>query len=330
MKILISDYVDSMMPYHDLEIKTLKEGLGDDIEVEVYVYSDDKREEFYEHLKDADALLTAFIQMNEEALDHAPNLKVISINATGFDNVDLDAADKRGIGVCPVGEYCTQDVSETAIAYMMALNKYLKGYQKMIDVDHNWDYAGLPANPRIENQTLGIVGFGKIGKCTAKKAKGLCAEIIAVDPNVDKEVADSLGVELTTKEDLLRRSDIIINHMCLTPENHHYFNSETFAMMEKKPIFINLGRGLSVDEGALQYALDNGQIRAAGMDVLYDETPDLANHPLVGRDNVLITPHSAFYSTTSTEDLMRLSSLNIVYFLTGKIEKVFKLVNLKK
>ena len=327
MKILISDHPDSMMPDHELEIKTLKEGLGEDVEIEVYEYYDEKREEFYEHLKDADALLTAFTTIDAEAMDHAPKLKVISLNSTGYDQVDLAAATERGIGVCPVGEYCTWDVSESAIAYMYALNKHFKFYQREIDVDHKWDYAAAPQWPRIENQTLGIVGFGKIGKCTARKCKGIVGRIIANDPFIDKNLFAENGVEEVDVDTLLAESDIIVNHMNLNETNMHYFDAEKFAKMEKKPIVINLGRGLCVDEPALIKALDEGQIRAFGADVLYDETPDLANHPLVGRDNVIITPHSAFYSTTAIEDLERFSCQNIVYFLTGQKEKVFKLVN---
>lgn len=327
MKILISDHPDSMMPDHELEIKTLKEGLGEDVEVEVYEYYDEKREEFYEHLKDADALLTAFVQIDKEAMEHAPRLKVIAINATGYDNVDMEEATRRNIGVCPVGEYCTWDVSEAAVAYMYALNKNFKFYQRQIEQEHKWDYAAAPELPRIEDQTIGIVGFGKIGKCTARKCQGIVGRIIANDPFIDKSLFGENNVEEVDVDTLLAESDIIVNHMNLNETNYHYFDAEKFAKMKRKPILINLGRGLCVDEPALIDALDQGVIRAFGADVLYDETPDLANHPLVGRDNVVITPHSAFYSSSSLRDLEVFSSRNIVYFLTGQKDKLFKLVN---
>lgn len=327
MKILISDYPDSMMPEHGLEVATLKAGLGEDVDIEIYPYADEKRSEFLEKLGDADALLTAFIPIDSEAMEAAPHLKVVSINATGYDNVDLGAATAHGIGVCPVGEYCTWDVSESAIAYMFALNKHIKFYQEQIDVEHRWDYAAAPQWPRLENQTVGIVGFGKIGTCTAKKAKGLVARVIAYDPFVSDEAFEAAGVERVGIDELLEQADIIVNHMRLTADNRHFFDTEKFARMCRKPILINLGRGLCVDEEALLRALDDGAIRAFGADVLYDETPDLAHHALVGRDNVIITPHSAFYSTTSIEDLMRLSCQNVVYYLRGEKDKVFKLVN---
>lgn len=327
MKVLISDHPDSMMPSHELEIETLKAGLGQDLEVEVYEYDPEKHAEFLERLGDADALLTAFVTIDEAVMEAAPKLKVVSLNSTGYDQVDLEAATARGIGVCPVGEYCTWDVSESAIAYMFALNKHLKHYQTDIDVRHEWNYASAPQWPRLENQTVGIVGFGKIGRCTARKAAGLADRVIAYDPYVSEEVFAEQGVEKVDIDALLEESDVIICHMFLTEENKKFFDAEKFAKMARKPIFINLARGLCVDEPALLAALDSGQIRAFGADVLYDETPDLAANPLVGRDDVMLTPHSAFYSTTAIEDLERLSCRNIVHFLRGEKEKVFKLVN---
>lgn len=328
MKVLISDLPDSMMPDHTLEIETLRAGLGPEVQVEVYEYAEEKRDEFYERLSDADALLTAFTTVDAEAMAHAPKLKVISLNSTGYDQVDLEEATKRGIGVCPVGEYCTWDVSESAVAYAFALNKHFKFYQREIDERGKWDYAAAPQWPRMEDQVLGIVGFGKIGTCTARKMSGLVKRVIACDPYVDEVAFEALGVECVSKEELLAQADIVVNHMNLTEENVHYFDTAAFdAMAARAPLFINLGRGLCVDEEALIKALDMGKLRAFGADVLYDETPDLANHPLVGRDNVIITPHSAFYSTTAIEDLERLSCQNIVHFLKGEKGKVFKLVN---
>ena len=295
MKVLICDHADCMMPDHALEIETLRAGLGEDVEVEVLEYEDDKRDEFYEHVADADALLTAFVTVDAEAMDRAPKLKVVSLNSTGFDQVDLDEATKRGIGVCPVGEYCTWDVAESAIAYMGALNKHFKFYQREIDERHKWDYAAAPQWPRLEDQVLGIVGFGKIGKCTAEKAMGLVKRVIACDPHADDAAFAERGVTRVSKEELLAHADIIVNHMCLTDDNVRFFDEAAFDSMARRPIFINLGRGLCVDEEALVDALDAGKLRAFGADVLYDETPDLAANKLVGRDNVIITPHSAFY-----------------------------------
>ena len=329
MKVLISDHPEMLMPDHELETATLKAGLGDDLQVDVLAYTEDMpKEVLYDAVKDADALLTGFLTCDEALMNHAPKLKVISINSTGYNLVDLDAATARGIGVCPVGEYCTWDVSEGAIAYMYALNKNMKAYMYDLERNRKWDYLAAPITPRIEDQTLGIAGFGKIGKCTARKAKGLVKRILVVrDPCCTQEDYDAAGVTPVEPEELFRESDVIVNHMNLTDENYHYFDARAFSMMERHPILINLGRGQHIDEDALIEALENGTVRAFGADVLYGDPPVLENHPLLDRPNVIVTPHTTWYSTTAIETLERISSQNIVYFLTGQKDKVFKLVN---
>ncbi len=326
MKVLISDYVAGLMPTHDYERSILEFSMPD-VEIEVYVYTDENREEFLSKMEDVDALLTAFIKIDKEVFDRSKKLKCISINATGYDNVDLEEATKHKVGVFPVGEYCTLDVAEHTIALMLALNKNLKHYINDIDHRHIWKYDSVDSPVRIGNQVLGIFGFGKIGKAVAKLAQGLGMEVIAHDPNVDRDLAKSMGVKLVDKETILKTADVITNHMNLDKLNTAYFTRKEFEMMQKKPIFLNLGRGMSINEDDLAYALDKGLVRAAGLDVLYDEKPDLKYHKLAHRENVIITPHSAFFSDDSIKDLQRISCENIVYYLLGKKDKVFKLVN---
>lgn len=326
MKILISDYRASMMPSHDYEIQVLRKGLPD-AEIEVYEYSDEKRAEFYEKLQNTNALLTAFIRMDREALEHAPNLQVISNNATGYDCVDLPEATKRSIGVCPVGEYCTWDVAEHTIALMLALNKNLKEYTYDIEKKHVWEYSISNIPTRILNQTLGIFGFGKIGKAVAKMARGLGMQVIAMDIADKKEEAEKLGVEMVTAEEIYERADVISNHMNLGAGNRDYFTIREFRRMKRHPIFLNMARGVSINEEDLAQALDEGILRGAGLDVLSDETPKLEGHPLVNRRNLIITPHAAFFSKEAFEDMQRISCENIVHFVKGEKENVFRLVN---
>ncbi|AYQ26466.1 MULTISPECIES: NAD(P)-dependent oxidoreductase [Enterococcus] len=327
MKIVISDYKDSMMPTHDVELEVLKKGLGEDVEIVIYEYTDEKKEEFYEIIKDADALLTAFIQFNREMFEHAPNIKVISINATGYDNVDLSVAKSRHIGVCPVGEYCTIDVAEYTISLILSLVKNLKIYSYDVEKNHQWRYEVGEENKRIKDLTLGIFGFGKIGKAVAKRAIALGMRVLACDPFVDKEEAVKLDVEIVDIEHLLQEAEVITNHMNLNESNYQFFDLDKFSQMTKKPYFINTGRGACVVEEDLSKALALGYIKGAGFDVLKDEHPDLAHHELVNKDNVIITPHAAFYTSSSIAELQRISTQNIVYYLTNQKNKVFKLVS---
>ncbi|WP_314067292.1 NAD(P)-dependent oxidoreductase [uncultured Vagococcus sp.] len=326
MKIVISDYPDSMMPTHDEEQQLLRTHFPD-CEIVIYEYSDEKRQEFFNVIHDADAILTAFMPIDEEAMSQAPGLKVISLNATGYDNVDLSAATQRGIGVCPVGEYSTIDVAEFTMAMMMSLVKNLKQYGHDIDHHHQWRFDYVTPNPRLQDMTLGILGFGKIGQAVAKRALALGMTVIACDPFIDQKILVDLNVTSVTQEKLFATADVISNHMNLTDSNKGLFNRSNFLKMTQRPYLINMGRGASIIEADLIWALDQGHLKGAGLDLLGDETPDLTNHPLVGRSDVLITPHAAFYSTTSIKELKRISTENIVYYLQGQMDKVFKLVN---
>lgn len=314
------------MPSHDYEISLFK-GAFPDAEICVYEYTDEEKDEFKQKIRDADALLTAFMPVNKEIFDAASKLKVVSLNATGYDNVDLIEATKHGVGVCPIGEYCTLDVAEHTIALMLALNKHLKSYTYDIEKRFRWSFDTPKPSPRIGEQTLGIFGFGKIGKRVTKLAQGLGMTVIASDPYADRETAASLGVELVSPDEIYERADVISSHMNLDNSNKEFFTAKEFSKMKRKPIFLNLARGLSVNEEDLADALDKGIVRAAGLDVLKDEKPELKGHILANRENVIITPHAAFYSIQSMEDIQRISCENIINFLKGDREKVFKLVN---
>lgn len=327
MKVLIADYKESMMPKHDLERQVLTAGLAN-CEIEVYEYTEKRRAEFLAKLAQVDALLTAFIPLDRAALAQAGQLKVIAINATGYDNIDLAAAEEFGIGVCPVGEYCTQDVAEFTITTMLALVRQLKAYVTDVDQNDAWRYDLITPNSRLSNQTLGIVGLGKIGRAVATRAHALGMRVLATDPFIsDADFTKvSAFVELVSPATLFSEADVVTNHMNLNSTNYDYFDAAAFAQMQNHPYFINMGRGAEVVEAALVAALDQGQLKGAALDVLTTENPDLAHHPLVGRPNVLITPHVAFYSTDSLVDLQRISCQNIVHYLNGEPEKVFKLV----
>lgn len=327
MKIVIADYPESMMPTNELEKQVLMQGLAD-CQVVIFPYHDDQRAKFLQEIHDADALLTAFIKVDEDVLAAAPQLKVISINATGYDNVDLAAAKRHHVAVCPVGEYCTEDVAEFTITTMLALVRNLKAYLTDVDQHHQWRYDYAQPNCRLSNLTLGIFGLGKIGRSVAKKAAALGMTVLANDPFISKENYAKVAnqVQLVSVTDLLSRADVVTNHMNLNDSNHDFFTADRFAQMTKHPYFINMARGAEVDEQALVAALDAGQLRGAALDVLATEFPDLAHNLLVGRENVLITPHTAFYSTDSLTALQTISCQNIVYYLTGQLEKVFKLV----
>lgn len=191
------------------------------------------------------------------------------------------------------------------MALMLALDRRLKTYIRTVDSEHCWKYYMASKPMGLNSSTLGLFGFGKIGRAVARRARGFGMRVLAVDPHADEQQASELGATITDAKTLLRESDVISNHMNLTAENRHFFDDAGFAAMEKHPIFLNVSRGGSVDA----------------------EKPDLENCALIGRENVILTPHAAFYSARSIEALQRMSCHNLTDCLTGNRAHAFKIVN---
>lgn len=326
MKVMLSDFKELMQKDNMVEIKLLKKDHPDWIIV-TQPYDEKEPSAFFAELKDVDALITAFLPINKMILDAAPRLKLISISAVGYEKVDLKMAQKRGVRVCAIGEYCTQDVAEFTISLMFALVKRLKQYDRLVVENHRWEYDAFMAQPRLSRMTLGIFGYGRIGAAVAKMAVALGMRVIAYSHHI---IAGTIkdNVEFVSEEELLAKSDIISNHMRATTENYHFFNADIFKKMrQKKPYFINVSRGETVDETELLSAIDNGMVRGAALDVLESEPPALVNNPLLQRDNIIISPHAAFYSQDSMAMLQRISCQNVTSFFEGRDEKVFNFVD---
>lgn len=319
MRLLLCDYKNVMEEDYTLTIRAIRQVLP---EAEVIICPFTDKEALYRALVGVEGMITAFLPLDEEFFAHAADLKCVSVNAAGYGNVNLAAARAHDVKICHIAEYCTQEVAEHTFALILALNRNLKYYGRRIEKQKEWRYASIAGGRTLSSQTLAIFGFGKIGRRVAQFAKGFGMEVLAVDPFLPPEIAQEAGAKLVTAGEAFARADIITNHMNLTEENYHFFGEETFRKMEKKPLFVNVGRGACVDEAALIKALDEGLIRGAGLDVLEAEEPDLANSPLLGRENVVLTPHSAFYSKESMDRLQIISGENLAYALTGQDEKV--------
>ena len=324
MKIVIADYPDVLGRELEKEFAFLREDIPD-AEIVVHPYRDAAL--FYREMADADGLLTAFLPLDKAALNRMPRLRAISINATGYNFVDLEETRRHGIAVCAIGEYCTQEVADHTMALMLALDRNLKVYFRTIDREHRWQYYAAPRPMGLAGRTLGLFGLGKIGKAVSRRAQGFGMRVLAVDPRATPEQAEAVGACLSDEATALREADVISNHMNLTGENERFFDYARFCRMEKHPIFLNVSRGGSMVETDLVRALDEGLVRAAGLDVLEAEKPDLSRCALVGRENVIITPHAAFYSSRSIEALQRISCRNLTGCLTGRWEQVFRVVN---
>lgn len=324
MKIVFAEYPETRSRNVDTELACMPEGT----EVGFAVYDEQNLEAYREALADCDAVITGFAPIDEKAIDAMRNCKIISVQATGWNFVAHEYAKSRGIAVSAIGEYCTKEVADHTIMLMLALRKRLPYLQRRVNVEKVWETATLETLgiKGVWGQTLGIVGLGKIGKAVAARAKAFGMEVIACDPFIPDSDFEKAGVKKVDIEYLLANSDVVSSHMDLNHTNERYFDAEKFAMMKKQPIFLNVSRGGEVDEDAMLAALESGQILAVGLDVLTSESPELESCPFIGREDCIVTPHSAFYSDDSIEACERISVLNAVNYINGEPDKVFKLV----
>lgn len=279
-------------------------------------------EDLIKNLQDVDAVISAYEPFTKKVIDSLPNLKIISQAAIGFNSVDIEAAKERVIPVINNPSYCTPEVADHTMGLILTLDRQIIGFNKSVHEDKEWKSDLFPDIVRLSEQTLGLYGFGNIAREVAKRASGFGIKIIAVDPFMNNELAEKLGVEVVTFDELIERSDIISVHVPFMKETENALSMEQFKKMKKKPVIVNAGRGGIVNEDDLAEALDLGLVRGAALDVLVEEDPDLNNSKLVGRDNVILTPHIAYYSKTSQYEIEKRSAQNIGLYLDGKFDEL--------
>lgn len=275
-------------------------------------------------------------QINKEVIAQSPDLKQITVRATGFDNVDVREAKKRGITVCNVPTYGENTVAEHTFGLILNLSRKIhKSIQSVKEKGFVPDgLRGFDLN----GKTLGIVGTGQIGSHVARIARGFEMNVLAFDVNEDKKMAKRLGFAYVSLEDLLKNSDIITLHVPYNRHTHHLINSENIKLIKKGAHIINTARGGVVETGALIGALNEGILAGAGLDVLEEEhdlgeeikllskkTTEnvdfktmLQNHILMERENVIITPHNAFNSKEAIQRILDTTIENIKAFAEGK------------
>lgn len=324
MKVVICDYKTDLARNVEYEKELLRKAFPD-VQIETYEYHDDKKE-LISIVADADAVINTYIDFDREILSQCKKLKVIALNAVGYNMVDVAAATEYGVMVCPAAEYCTVEVAEHTMALLFALCRALRKYVTSIE-NHVWDYTIGGNVERISGKTMTIFGFGKIGKAVAQRAQAMEIKVQVVSGSLKPEAAEALGVKLVDCDTALETSDILSNHQALNEKTAGYFNLEKFARCKRRPIFINTGRGGSVVEDDLVKALDDGYISAAGLDVLASENVDFSQLKLLGRDNVIITPHVGFFSIQAARDLQDIACNTVICAMKQEYDGISKIVN---
>jgi D-3-phosphoglycerate dehydrogenase len=257
------------------------------------------RDEVLAAIPNADALIIrSATKVDGKMMDAAPKLKLIGRAGVGVDNVDLSAATERGIVVMNAPDGNTTATAELAFALMLATARFIPTAHTSL-AGGQWDRKSFTGT-ELRGKTLGIIGFGRVGRAIAKRALAFEMTVIAYDPYISAESGRALGVELLSLETLYSRADYITLHALVTDENRHMINAAAIAKMKKGVRIINAARGALVNESDLAEALKSGQVAAAGIDVYNDEPPEAGN-PLIGLKNVVHTPHLGA-STVEAQD----------------------------
>ena len=265
--------------------------------------------------QNAQAVFVTYAQITADVIAGLENCKVIGRFGVGTDNIDIEAATNAGIVVTYAPVYCIDEVSDHAMALLLSLARKIPISTSMVSAGR-WEMPAVVPIRRLRGRTLGLVGIGNIAQAIVGKAQAFGLKTIAADPYAPDEVFAKMNTERVQLDELYERSDYISVHAPLTPETESMFSSEAFRKMKSDALLINTSRGPVVDVDALVNALDAGEIGGAALDVLPQEPP-AADHPLLGRDNVILTPHTGFYSEDALLDLQTTVATDVATVLGG-------------
>ncbi len=266
--------------------------------------------------READAILVTYAKLPGELLRQLTRCRAIGRFGLGVDNIDTKTAAELGIVVTYVPDYCMHEVSDHAMALLLALARKIPFSDKLVQ-SGRWEMPAVAPLRRLAGQVLGLIGFGNIPRALAPKAKAFGFEVIAHDPYAGKDVFAACAVEAVSLETLLARSDAISVHAPLTPATRGLIDAAALARMKKGAVIVNTARGPLIDEPALLAALDSGHLGGAALDVVATE-PLPKDSPLLGRDNVILTPHTAFYSVEALDELQTKCATDVASVLSGK------------
>jgi D-3-phosphoglycerate dehydrogenase / 2-oxoglutarate reductase len=273
-------------------------------------------DELLDLVPEADAILTCFAHVTPAVIRAGERLKVIGRYGIGVDNIAVDEATRRGIPVTNVPAYCLHEVAEHVLALILCMARGIHLYDRAVRRGH-WALATGRPIPRIAGSTLGIVGFGRIGRALAAKAAGLGLHVVAHSPSTPQDHIRVAGAEPVELLELARRSDFVSLHVPLTERTRNLVGDAFLAAMKPTAYLVNAARGAVVDRVALQNALANQQIAGAALDVFVPEQLE-PDDPLLAGERLLATPHVAFYSEESVAALATLAASNVAAVLAGK------------
>jgi D-3-phosphoglycerate dehydrogenase / 2-oxoglutarate reductase len=269
-----------------------------------------------------DAIMNQYARVGAKTIAAMERCKVIARYGVGVDIVDVPAATARNLLVTNVRDYCTDEVADHAIALWMALARKLFQYDRATHRG-TWSWrSGAPVN-RLRGQAMGIVSFGKIGQAIAARARAFGAELLVYDPFLSPEAIAAHGATKMDKDDLLRAADVVVMQVPMSAETRHFLGPREFALMKPGVFIVNTGRGPTIDNRALHDALVSGRVAGAGLDDPEEEPAKRAHwspadNPLFALDNVIVTPHAAYYSEQSIRLAREIAASEVRRVLLGE------------
>ena len=276
-------------------------------------------EEFAEGVKDMDAIITSWgFRIDAELISKLNKCVVIGVGSVGVDMVDIEAATAAGIVVTNVPDVFIEEVADHAMMMLLAAGRRMKLMNRMA-AEGNWWHGRpiLSEVPRLYGQTLGLLAFGNVSRCMARRAKAFGMNIISHDPYLSELTISESGVEPVSFNELLERSDYLSIHAPHNEDTHHIIDASALAKMPNHSVLINSARGPLIDESALIDALQKGEIAGAGLDVLEKEPPEKDN-PLLTMENVVVSPHVASATTRMRPETRRRTGHEVALVLKNK------------
>lgn len=306
-RVLVTDYTWESL---ELERQILAE-----VGASLVVAESGEEEELIELAAGAEGILTCFARVSARVITAASTLRVIGRYGIGVDNIDVAEATHRGIPVANVPAYCVDEVAEHVISLLLAHVRGIALYDRAVRTG-DWSLAtGLPLR-RVSGSTLGIIGFGRIGRAVADRARGLGMEVLVCGHRLDAERLAADGVSVVDMDVLAEQSDYVSLHVPLTESTTGLVDASFLARMKPTAYLLNTSRGAIVDQQALLEALESGRLAGAALDVFVPERLPV-DHPLLASGRLLATPHVAFYSEESVRELATRAASNVATVLSG-------------
>jgi len=282
---------------------------------EVVVLDCTNVQEMIDGCKDADGVLLDQAKMPREVVEQLKHCKVVSRYGVGYDNVDVAACTEHGIQVAYVPDFCYDDVSDMAMGLILDCARQITWRDRQVHAG-KWNLP-TPTSFRLRGKTLSLLGFGRIAKALAKKAKGFDLEILVYDPYLTAEQVSAEGCTKVSLDEALQQADILSLHMPVTEETRGIINRENLARMKPTAVLVNTGRGALVDDAALIEALSTGKLAAAGLDT-HNTEPLCADSPYRSLENCVLTDHAAYYTKEALVELATKAARNVRDVLEGR------------